>query len=581
MNNTFSALAGMAYRNLARHRVKTVITTIAVAVSVCLYIFVDAWLLGINLDSERNIVIYEIGAAKLQTRLYFEKKDDYPMYENFASWEPYAVALGEAGYDTAPRFVFTGTVFSAAGSAPMEFNAVDPGAEGRLLRYSGYMESGRYINPGAFEIALGSMAAEKLKVGIPQRPTQFELEGDILGYARNNGEEEFIRNLYEPASSRKSGGVSLFSAPDDYAGRNGNQRLVLKEDISRADLERFWEILDAGGRMDIKISTVIDLKAAPDTIRKERFDEDLCPKLSEAEQTLVLSAYGIDPITGDYYLVTDDEVLLGDILNAMVRVDYSGALRHVNQLIDIKVVGIINSPNPKTNANVGYLPLDVLQDEAGLMLDGHITELLIRSKKARDTALPGKSESPGVILASLESGLAARNLSLPRDLGVFGWREYAADYLAVSSADSVSTKIIIAMLFVLSFIGIANTMLMAILERTKEIGMMRALGMTDGDLVIAYMLEAGMIGFIGSVLGVTAGCLINIPMVAYGIDFSSMAQAIGGDFGYRITSYFRSAWNIRTIIGTGIIATVLSAAMAYFPTRRAIRMPVSESLRFE
>jgi ABC-type lipoprotein release transport system permease subunit len=82
-------------------------------------------------------------------------------------------------------------------------------------------------------------------------------------------------------------------------------------------------------------------------------------------------------------------------------------------------------------------------------------------------------------------------------------------------------------------------------------------------------------------VGVLLGCLINIPMVHTGIDFSSLAKQMGGDFGYRITSQFRSAWNPKVIVGTAFIATLLSALMALPPTFRALRMPVTESLRFE
>jgi hypothetical protein len=59
----------------------------------------------------------------------------------------------------------------------------------------------------------------------------------------------------------------------------------------------------------------------------------------------------------------------------MIRADYSGAVRHVNQLVDAVVVGVINSPDPLPNGNTAYIPLDVLQDEAGMMLEGAVTEL--------------------------------------------------------------------------------------------------------------------------------------------------------------------------------------------------------------
>jgi ABC-type lipoprotein release transport system permease subunit len=208
------------------------------------------------------------------------------------------------------------------------------------------------------------------------------------------------------------------------------------------------------------------------------------------------------------------------------------------------------------------------------MLEGRVTELLIRAKDADDAKVPGKAEEPAAIKAALPS-------ALPLELDVFPWQAYVEDYLGASGGDNISTRIMIIILFILSFMGIANTMLLAILERTRETGMMRALGMTDGQLIVTYMMEAGMVGFFGSLIGILLGCLINIPMVKYGLDFTGMTESMGGDIGYRVTGIFRSAWNIPVIAGSGIIATILAACMAFFPTRRALKMPVTESLRFE
>jgi len=549
----------IALRNLARHRVKTVITTVAVAVSVALYIAADAWLLGMNLDSRRNIVAYETGAAKLQSDAYFAKKDELPMYESFSGWEAIADALEAAGYDSAPRFVFSGTLYSRTGTAPILFNAVDPEREAALLRYPAYIEAGRFPEAGRAELVLGTVAADKLRVGIPRRPRAEEYRAEVYAAAADADEAAFIAGLYEE--------------------RDGV--MALRDDASAAEQERLWAILSRSGRMDVRVSTVIDMVAAPEAVGEERFEEDLLPSLDEAGRALALRSYEKDPVIGEYYLNTDDPEALAALLRAMTAADYSGAIRHVNQLIDATVVGIVNSPNPKTNGNVAFMPLDALQGETGLMLDGAVTELLIRASVASDTALPGKAERPETIRAALDTALAASGRAMPEGLSVRGWEAYAEDYLAAAAGDNISTRIMIVFLFVLSFIGIANTMLMAVLERTKEIGMMRALGMTDGQLLLSYAIEAGMIGLLGSLAGVALGCLINLPMVTYGVDFSAMSKEMGGDFGYRVAALFRSAWNPATIAITAVAATLLSALMALPPTLRALRMPVTESLRFE
>ncbi|MHB9296461.1 putative ABC transport system permease protein [Pillotina sp. SPG140] len=559
------ALKRIAFRNLARHKVKSIITIIAITISVAIYILMDGWLAGINIESKRNIVAFETGAAKIQAQAYVAKKEELPMYENFGNWEQYASELDTAGFNYAPRFTFTGTLYAETGSAPMEFFGIDPVLESNVLRYGDYVETGRFIKPGAFEMVVGTMAAEKLRIGIPMRPTQAALNEILEPF--NEADRQFINSLYEPLQTKKR----LYSQAEPEPTPE-NKRLVFKNDNSE-HTKRYWNLLAEQGRMDTRISTVIDIKAAPETIRTERFETDIKPHLTAEEFALFQRCYEFDSLTNAYYLITDDSADADAMLDAFVRIDYAGAIRHVNQLIDVVIVGVINSPDVINNGYVGYLPLDVLSGDDGLMTEGALTEILIRKKGAFDTDLPGADESPEVIKAALSH--------LDPALDVYGWEVYVADYLAVSGADNVSTMIIIFLLFVLSFLGIANTMLMAILERTKEIGMMRALGMTEGQLILTYSIESGLIGLIGSLIGVAIGCALNIPMVKYGIDFSALIEQMEGDFGYRITGLFRSAWNIPVIIGSGIAATMLSAIVAYIPSRRAVSLPITESLRFE
>ena len=176
-------LKKIALRNLARHKTKTVLTSLAIMISVAVYIFINSWLGGMAQISRRNIVNYELGAAKLQTVLYFEKFDELPSYEVFHGWENYREALFREGYYSAPRYVFAGTLFSRSASAPVLFHGVDPVFEAQTMRYVPYIEYGRYVQDNRFEIALGIFAAERLNVGIPGRPLRLDLEQLIRYWA--------------------------------------------------------------------------------------------------------------------------------------------------------------------------------------------------------------------------------------------------------------------------------------------------------------------------------------------------------------------------------------------------------------
>ena len=577
-------LKKIAMRNLMRHKLKTILTSAAIMVSVAVYIFLNSWLGGMQIESRRNIVNFEMGAAKLQTALYFERFEDMPSYETFGGWELYRDALAREGYNSAPRFVFSGTMFSHSGSLPMLIHGVDPASEAITMRYIGdnqrFIDFGRYIEDnGNYEIVLGHMAAERLKVGIPTRPLRLELESliaDIIRVTNNNQDAAFIRSLYGQAPSVSG----LFAVEERY--QEGNERMILRRDASNADLQRYWNLVAATDRNNVQISTMIETRAAPQIISSLRWEVDLWPNLREEDRNLILSAYEYLEFADSYDLIERDPVRLEMVLDAMIRADYTGAVSRVNQLISLIVVGIINSPAPLPNSSA-FVPLGILQGDTGMRLNGMVTEMIIRDSNVPDHQLPGRSESSASIMAALERGLSSMGHDLPEYLGVYTWDEYMADYLGYEALQVGAPNILVFILLILAFLGISNTILLAIMERTKETGMMRALGMTDSQMIMTYMLEAGFIGFIGSVAGIILGCVLNYPMVVYGWDLAAMGDVLGGDgsLGFRTTSVFRSTWDIGVIISAGIMATLLSSLIAILPTRRALKMRITDSLRFE
>ncbi|MDR2517883.1 MAG: FtsX-like permease family protein [Spirochaetaceae bacterium] len=572
------SLCRIALRNLGRHKMKTFITCFAIMLSVTLYIWMESWLKGMNIESRRNIVNYETGAAKIQTRLYFEKKDELPGYENFPDWEKYAAILGRAGYRAAPRYTFSGTIYSMFGSAPLVVHGIEPAIEAETLAYPAYVEFGRFIKGGEFALALGAMTAEKLKAGIPVRPLKEELEALVreAGAAgAGEGEQAFIRGCYEelPVKDASKGAENRPGAAPP--------RMGLKRGLTEGETGRLWNLIEKTGRNDVKIAAVIDYKLAPQMIRPDKWEAELWEALPPEDRDLMAGAYEYDEFTDRYLLTADDPLTLGRVLEAMVRAGFSGAVRHVNQVISAKVAGIINSPDPANNFNVAYMPLQALQGEEGMMLEGRVTELIIRDSSMGASDMTSNREDPAVIRSVLEQGLAEAGAAMPPELGVFSWADYVKDYLAYEKYESGSSRILSILLFFLALIGISNTILLSILERTREIGMMRALGMTDSQMILAYMLEACFIGLIGSVLGVMLGCAVNYPTVKYGIDFSEMLEKMGGNMGYRVSGNFRSVWDIPTIIGAGAAATALSALMALLPACRAVGLRITDSLRFE
>ncbi|MBU0671611.1 MAG: FtsX-like permease family protein, partial [Candidatus Margulisbacteria bacterium] len=163
-------------------------------------------------------------------------------------------------------------------------------------------------------------------------------------------------------------------------------------------------------------------------------------------------------------------------------------------------------------------------------------------------------------------------------LEVVTWQDLAADVIAISQAKRGGTSFILFSIFVIALIGISNTILLAAFERTREIGMMAAMGMRRGQIVRLFVMEGAMIGVLGSITGCLLGILINIPFVKYGLNWGFLMRDVG-DIGYRVTGVSHGVWNINMIVIAFVAGIVISALTSIYPARVASKMEPTEALR--
>ncbi len=121
-------------------------------------------------------------------------------------------------------------------------------------------------------------------------------------------------------------------------------------------------------------------------------------------------------------------------------------------------------------------------------------------------------------------------------------------------------------------LGITNTMIMSILERRREIGVLKALGADDSDIRRIFLFEAAAIGTLGAILGILLGWAIS--RVA-----SAVAQAVMRHEGVQVIDLFAlPLWLMAIALTFGIVVSLLAG---YYPARRAARLDPVESLRNE
>ncbi len=118
-------------------------------------------------------------------------------------------------------------------------------------------------------------------------------------------------------------------------------------------------------------------------------------------------------------------------------------------------------------------------------------------------------------------------------------------------------------------IGIANTMMMSIYERTKEIGVMKVLGCSLGNIRGMFLMEAGFIGIFGGIIGNILSLLMSMAINALTAN-SDMIQTGGANISYI------PIWLMLASIGFAMLVGIVAG---YFPAKRAMKLSPLEAIR--
>lgn len=120
----------------------------------------------------------------------------------------------------------------------------------------------------------------------------------------------------------------------------------------------------------------------------------------------------------------------------------------------------------------------------------------------------------------------------------------------------------------ISMFGIANTMVMTVMERTREIGLLKALGMSDNMIKIVFICEVGLIGFLGSILGIVCS-------VIFCIIGNQLLMSFGGEeFGFALFDF--KIWLLCCVF---IFALFVSIIAGLIPASRAAKIDPIKALR--
>lgn len=166
---------------------------------------------------------------------------------------------------------------------------------------------------------------------------------------------------------------------------------------------------------------------------------------------------------------------------------------------------------------------------------------------------------------------------LHKDIRMITWQEGEEDFIAFAMADKYSGYVTILIIVLIAGIGIANTMLLSIYERMREIATMRALGSSAGTILKIFISEGFFIGLAGVVIGSVIGILIMAYISMKGINISGVFNNM--HIGYPLKGIIKGSFNLMIVFYTSLFTLFISISAALYPAYRATKENIVKIIR--
>lgn len=242
-------------------------------------------------------------------------------------------------------------------------------------------------------------------------------------------------------------------------------------------------------------------------------------------------------------------------LNSKIQINFTN--RDASQVSkNFKVCGIYKIGDDVYEKSTVFVPHNTINRLVGSL---PIHEIVIRTNDAYNT-------DPVVA-----------NLSVKDTINLIeSWQiRFPTIYGGMEMTDTIMFVIMVIIILALLF-GIINTLIMSILERKKELGVLMAVGMNKSRIRFMIIVESIFYGLIGGPIGITAGFITISYFKSYGFDLSSLAQGLEA-FGYDPIIYFELDPSNYFIYTTMIIIATIIGAI--YPSKLATNLNPIEAIR--
>ena len=262
--------------------------------------------------------------------------------------------------------------------------------------------------------------------------------------------------------------------------------------------------------------------------------------------------------------VPSHEVILGKGVAKTLKATTGDGIVVVSQGADgsiandlYTIVGILESGDVALDQSAFYLHLRDAQEL--LVLEGAIHEIaVIADRLDQVTGLTKR----------------IRETLNDRQLDVASWQEFARSFYVAMQADKQGAWIMLFIVILIVAIGVLNTVLMTVLERTREYGVLRALGTRPQQILRLVLYEAALMASVGIVIGFSLSLLANYILSQHGIPMPQSFTYGGVEF----THYYAEV-NAHSLYIPAITVALSAMIVSIFPAIKAARIAPARALR--
>ncbi len=285
----------------------------------------------------------------------------------------------------------------------------------------------------------------------------------------------------------------------------------------------------------------------------------------EKEQSANLIAQHVS--AGRYLTAADEDVVfigkgLADAMGISVgdRITLAGRASHQQMASrTMTVAGIFDLGMADVEKRTVYMSLAEAQDVYGLA--GQSTEVVVYLQRIGQ-------EPP--VMDALKPGLPGYEMA--------SWQTNYPDLQNAIQTKGAFMNIFSMIIMVVVGIGILNLLLMAVYERTREIGVMAALGLKPGQISLLFVLEGAFMGVVGAAFGILLGVLINAGLGRVGMDFSAFTSM--SEYTALITGNMYPTLGLEKLLGHVLVVLIIAVLASLDPAWEASQKEPAVSLHY-